>query len=105
MTTFDVLAETPISLSKAADFLPRREDGRKFSVRTIERWIRHGHRGVLLEGAYFGKTLTTSVQALRRFSARLSGQQPASQTPSPAAARFLTEQGFAVPGYSGAAVA
>ncbi len=99
MMTFDITAERPITLTEAADFLPRRNNGRKVSIRTIERWIRHGHRGVMLEGAYFGKALTTSIEALRRFSACLSGESPARQKPPAEAAKYLTKLGFDVPGY------
>lgn len=105
MRTFDTVTERSITLAQAATYLPRRADGRKLCVRTIERWIRVGHRGVKLEGAYWGKSLCTSVEALRRFSAALSGEGPATQSPAPAAARYLAEQGFNVPGFQQEAVA
>lgn len=73
METFDMTRESPLSLTDAADLLPRKPSGKKMSIRTIERWIRFGHRGVLLEGNQVGRTLTTSRESLQRFSERLVG--------------------------------
>jgi hypothetical protein len=46
-----------------------------------------------------GKTLYTSIPSLRRFSAALSGGQPVTHSPSPAAVAYLAQQGFEMPSY------
>lgn len=73
METFDLTRETPLSLTDAAELLPRKPSGKKLSIRTIERWIRHGHKGVPLEGNPIGNALVTSRESLQRFSERLAG--------------------------------
>lgn len=77
MEVFDLTKEKPVSLAQATDFLPRRADGKKVSIRTVERWIRHGHNGVRLEGGNLGITVVTSIESLQRFMERLSAPQPA----------------------------
>lgn len=64
--------ETLLTLSEAADSLPRRRAGRKCNKSTIYRWTSRGCRGVVLESVQIGATRCTSVEALRRFYARLT---------------------------------
>lgn len=73
MDVFDLATERPISLSEAADYLPRKQGGKKLSIATISRWILDGHKGVRLEGARIGDAICTSKESLRRFAERLSG--------------------------------
>lgn len=61
--------EELISLAEATKLLPKR-NGKKTSIRTLERWIRFGHRGVFLEAARTGGFFSTSREALQRFSAK-----------------------------------
>lgn len=72
--TFDFTVERPISLPEAAELLPRKGNGAKLTIRTLERWIRHGHKGVKLDAVKFGAFFSTSVEALQRFSVRLMAQ-------------------------------
>jgi hypothetical protein len=73
--------EQPISLSKAAEFLPRR-NGKKVSTRTIERWIRYGRKGVKLEGFQFGAGLCTTKEAIFRFGKALLAAGDSKRQPS-----------------------
>jgi len=105
METFDMKAEMPIPLAEAAALLPGRK-GRKLSIRTIERWIRHGHKGVHLQCVVLGRLLFTSQESLQRFSERcmqvMAGDKlsPLNRTPSVArrsherAKRTLEKAGF-----------
>ena len=53
-----------------------RRGGRAMHISTICRWISRGIKGVKLESIAIGGTRATSVEALNRFFARLSGQEP-----------------------------
>jgi hypothetical protein len=68
----DTTAETILSLSQAADELPRRRRGRKTHVSTLYRWATSGCRGVRLETIQVGATRCTSREAIQRFCERLS---------------------------------
>ncbi len=83
MEIFDAAVEQPISLADAARYIPADNAGKKVNFRTIERWIKHGHRGVFLEGAYIGHRLCTSKEAIARFSVKCSpaGAKPAKALP------------------------
>ena len=82
--------DQPIDLKEAAKFLPKR-NGRKPHVRTIERWIRHGNKGVRLEGFQFGATLATTREAILRFGKELlaakSAKTPTAKEPTKRAER------------------
>jgi hypothetical protein len=69
----DPLTEQTIPLAEAARRLPRLRAGRPVSPTTLWRWAAHGLRGVRLEVVRVGGTTCTSVEALRRFFARLDG--------------------------------
>jgi hypothetical protein len=69
----DVAVEPLITLSQAADLVPRRRRGRKTAVATIYRWASCGVRGTVLETLQVGGSRCTSVRALQRFFDRLSG--------------------------------
>lgn len=56
-----------ITLAMAAELLPRRPDGRKVHVRTIQRWIEQGCRGVYLSGRKAGNTWFTTPEAIEQF--------------------------------------
>jgi hypothetical protein len=73
--------EQPISLSQAANFLPKR-NGKKPCTRTIERWIRYGRKGVKLEGFQFGAGLCTTREALIRFGKALLAAKSIQRQPS-----------------------
>ena len=68
----DSISETILTLTQAADDLPRRRRGRKTHVSTIYRWAAAGCRGVCLETIQIGATRCTSREALQRFFERLS---------------------------------
>jgi hypothetical protein len=63
--------ETPICLTDAAKLLPAKPNGKRLSLRAIERYIRDGYgpddAKVFLEGAKAGNILCTSREALQRF--------------------------------------
>ncbi len=99
MEVFDLATEPPISLSEAANYLPAKPDGKKISIRTLERWIRHGHKKVKLQAVKVGSQLVTSKESLARFGAKLSGGSLAKRSPTAAsrshakAKEFLRKQG------------
>jgi hypothetical protein len=68
----DTQVETAITLTRAADDLPRRRRGRKTHVSTLFRWSTVGCKGVVLETIQIGGTRCTSREALQRFFERLS---------------------------------
>lgn len=70
--TFDSTKERPIGLADAAKILPKNSNGKKLHVRTIERWIRRGLRGIQLEGGFFGGSLATSRESIDRFQKKLT---------------------------------
>jgi hypothetical protein len=75
MKTFNLAEETPLSLRDAAEWLPRRQNGKVIDWRTIERWISHGHYGVFLEGCMIGRSIFTSKESLQRFSESLAAKR------------------------------
>jgi len=76
--------EELISLADAAKLLPTR-GGKRISIRTLERWIRHGHRGLFLEAARLGCVFYTSREAIQRFNVSCMNQDVAkNQLPSAA---------------------
>ena len=76
--------ESMMTLAEATGYLPRNQHGKKITVRTLERWVRHGHRGVKLEGLPLGAKIYTSKEAIQRFSNALAAKD--SGTPSVAEA-------------------
>ncbi|MBI3465351.1 MAG: DUF1580 domain-containing protein [Planctomycetes bacterium] len=73
----DLAAETVLSLSEAARYLPRRRAGKNPHVSTLFRWARDGLRGVRLETIRVGGTLCTSLEALQHFCERLTNPDAA----------------------------
>src|SRR3954452_11461923 len=65
-------SESLITLSQAAEQLPRRRRGRKTHVSTLYRWTTVGCRGVRLDTLQVGATRCTSREALQRFFEQLS---------------------------------
>lgn len=63
-----------MTLAEAAGYLPRNQHGKKITLRTLERWVRHGHRGVKLEGLPLGAKIYTSKEAIQRFSNALAAK-------------------------------
>lgn len=72
----DVTCEELLSLNEARKRLPQRRQGKRPDVSTMYRWGLRGCKGVVLETVQIGGTRCTSVEALARFFARLSGQTP-----------------------------
>jgi hypothetical protein len=70
--SIDIMSESPIPLTRAAAYVPRRRRGRKTASSTLHRWATHGLRGVVLETLQIGGTKCTSIAALQRFFERLS---------------------------------
>jgi hypothetical protein len=68
----DTQSEAILSLSQAADELPRRRRGRKTHVSTLFRWSSAGCKGIVLETIQVGGTRCTSREALQRFFERLT---------------------------------
>jgi hypothetical protein len=102
--TFDMTVEQPLLLKDAAQILPKSSRGKKVNARTVERWIRHGHKGVRLQGCIFGRTIYTSRESLQRFTERLSRCSAPRRTKSQAskshkqAKETLAKAGFKVGG-------
>jgi hypothetical protein len=71
------MTEQTIPFAEAARRLPRLRAGRPVSPATLWRWASRGLRGVRLETVRVGGTTCTSVEALRRFFARLGGGEAA----------------------------
>src|SRR5947209_2490630 len=59
----DFASEDLLTLSQAADELPRRRRGRKTHVSTLYRWATAGCRGERLETVQIGATRCTSREA------------------------------------------
>ena len=68
-------SEEHISLNAAQDHLEE-VTGRRPHIGTVTRWCKQGLHGVKLEHVCYGRSLATSREALKRFSARLAGHQP-----------------------------
>ena len=77
----DFTSEAILTLTQAADDLPRRRRGRKTHVSTLYRWATAGCRGVRLETIQVGATRCTSREALQRFFERLSAEAPVESAP------------------------
>jgi Protein of unknown function (DUF1580) len=78
----DIASETILTLSEAAERLPRRRNGRSTHVSTLYRWTVSGCRGVVLEHTQIGATRATSLEALQRFFDRLTrGDEGATTLP------------------------
>lgn len=103
MEIFDIAAEKPIRLAEAAELLPITKNGKKIHIRTIERWIKHGHKGAFLQGIYIGASLYTSQESISRFAAKCSPgaqQSPAavnSRKSHQDAKKFLAQIGAGSP--------
>lgn len=69
----DIRTEQIVSFREATALLPKRRRGRRCHVSTLYRWAQAGCRGVVLETVQIGGQRCTSVEALERFFARLSG--------------------------------
>jgi len=78
----DTATETILTLSEAANSLPRRRRGRKTHISTLYRWTVSGCRGVVLEHIQIGATRATSAEALQRFFERLTNPDRYSGNPS-----------------------
>ena len=61
-TNPDVLAESVIPLNDVVKYLPFRT-----SIATVQRWIRRGASGAVLETARMGSRRFTSKEAIQRF--------------------------------------
>lgn len=77
----DTTAESVLSLSQAANELPRRRRGRKTHVSTLFRWTSAGCKGIVLETIQVGGTRCTSREAIQRFYERLSQPRGAGDGP------------------------
>jgi len=75
--------ETCLSLKDAARLPELQAGGKGPHLATIWRWASAGVRGVVLETGRIGGKRVTSAEAVRRFLARLAGEQAV----PPAAAR------------------
>ncbi|MCE5302411.1 MAG: DUF1580 domain-containing protein [Planctomycetaceae bacterium] len=73
----DPNSEHVISLSEAAEHLPRRRAGKRPHVSCVYRWTTSGCRGVVLESIQVGGTRCTSREAMARFFRRLTQDGPA----------------------------
>ena len=70
----DLTEETVIPIGEAAHHLPKRR-GKKIHISTLYRWATSGVRGVQLETILVGGSRCTSLEALQRFSQRLSEEE------------------------------
>src|SRR5262245_25962210 len=60
------------TLEVAAEFFPRKKNGKKVHVRSIQRWLERGCRGVLLAGRKSGNVWYTTFAAIEQFRAQLT---------------------------------
>jgi len=79
ITMIDISTEAPIPFGQATSHVPSRKPGRRVHPSTLWRWSRHGIIGrdgsrVHLEVIQAGGTPCTSIEALQRFFARLTGE-------------------------------
>ncbi|MCC9608553.1 DUF1580 domain-containing protein [Blastopirellula sp. JC732] len=65
--SIEISSESLLSFAEAARRLPGRPN-----ISTLHRWRLHGIRGVKLESALIGGRRYTSVEALERFSMRMT---------------------------------
>jgi hypothetical protein len=63
-----LINESLVQLAEACDFFPV-----KCSRQTLERWLRRGSRGVLLESVTIGSRRYTSKEAIARFLSDQAG--------------------------------
>jgi hypothetical protein len=69
----DVLKERLYPLRALVKIPPLAQPGRKhIHVATVYRWMKHGLRGVRLEGVQCGGNICSSVEAVARFFAALT---------------------------------
>ena len=83
----NLLDETTLTLLDAAKSLPALRSGKRVHVATLYRWATYGVRGVRLESQKVGGTVVTSLEAIRRFSERVTAAARPASPPAPAAAR------------------
>ena len=67
----DPVKEELLTFSQAAAYCPRRRQGRKPHVSTLQRWATRGCRGVVLETLRTPSGRCTTAQAIQRFFDRL----------------------------------
>ena len=70
----DLRQEQLIPIREVPRLLPARRTGRHVHISAVYRWMTRGIRGVRLEAAKVGGATYTSVEALQRFSERLSAR-------------------------------
>jgi hypothetical protein len=70
----NTLTETVVPFAEAARRLPRLRGDRPVNPATLWRWASSGLRGVVLETCRVGGTRCTSLEALSRFFAALTGR-------------------------------
>lgn len=69
--SIDLEHEELITLGEATRYVPRRK-GKRVHASSLWRWIRFGHRGILLEAIRTPAQWCTTRQAVQRFFARLA---------------------------------
>jgi len=86
--------ETCVCLTELSRRLPRL-NGKRIAISTLWRWAMKGIHGERLESRRLGKRLLSSVEAVDRFSARLSdrvAEEFKKTAPPPPARRTTTRQ-------------
>jgi len=76
------LTEKILTFAEVAKMLPKLRAGRPLSPCTVWRWNSTGVRGHKLETCKVGGVTCTSLEAVRRFFARVNGRDPAGPTPA-----------------------
>lgn len=76
--------EHELSLIDATEYLPKRR-GKPLSVRTLDRWIKAGCRGVMLSAWKRGGRWFTSVEALELFRDGCTNRSVVTTPPLPSA--------------------
>lgn len=98
----DPQIESPLTLARARGLPALCRDGRRPAIQTMFRWTTRGCRGVILESIQVGGSRCTTVEAVMRFIAALSGHTVETKPTSSrrreidAAERELSEAGFEV---------
>jgi hypothetical protein len=78
----DPTHEDLMSLTEAAQSLPKRRRGKRPSISCLYRWTQQGVRGVRLESIQIGGTRCTSREAIARFIERLSARRTGESYPN-----------------------
>ncbi len=79
----DIHTEQLLRLTDLPDYLESRGLGKRFSMRAVRRWVRHGCDGALLETVTIDGLLLTSFEAVQRWVEQQSRVNDTGDPPAP----------------------